>query len=313
MRHRETGFTLVELLVVIAIIGVLIALLLPAVQSAREAARRIQCGNHLKQIALAIAAYEDNHGVYPPGRVGYDKTSGITEEQWVGTSGFVAILSQLGLQATYDLFDFSNGPWLESTLGVGWLPTNREAIAQRPPVFACPSDAIPLYSQRTADGVAIDYTTTNVGVGSYALVEGSIGIAVAGSSQSLKYDNNGVFFYRSNMPLKEVTDGLSKTMFVGEVVDGHTTDGSNIWTRAERDHNSLRSTYNPLNTWPGEPAYYQVSEWRVNGAFASRHPGGANFAFGDGRVAFVEENVALQIYQALSTRSKDEVLVESER
>lgn len=312
MTRRKIGFTLVELLVVIAIIGILVALLLPAVQAAREAARRIQCGNHLKQIALAIAAYEDNHGFYPPGRVGCDGTDGLAEQR-VGTSGFVAILPQLELQATYDMFDFNNGPWLEGSLGIGWLQSNADALAQCPDVLVCPSDMLPNppYSERTLDGVAINYSTTKVGVGSYALCQGSKGTPEYGATYTVKYDNDGMFFFMSNINITDVTDGLSKTFFVGEVVDGHTNDGSNMWTRAERDHNCLRSTCNPLNTWPGEPVYFAKGGWRVNGAFASRHPGGVNFAFGDGHVAFIEDNISAKVYDAFATRSNHEVINEA--
>ncbi len=146
-RSGSKGFTLVELLVVIAIIGILIALLLPAVQAAREAARRMQCSSNLKQIALALGSYENNHGRYPAGRVGCD---GAQEEgsnvpcllirQAVGTSGLVAILPFVQQQAVYDMFDFTTGPWAIYTGTAVWLPTNRDALAQRPEVYVCPSD-----------------------------------------------------------------------------------------------------------------------------------------------------------------------------
>ena len=133
------GFTLVELLVVIAIIGILVALLLPAVQAAREAARRVQCANNMKQIALALCAYETGYGVYPPGRVGYDKGSRGRKE--VGTSALVLILPQLELQNIYDLFNFRNGPWGYNS--TWFLGTNAAAIAARPSVYVCPSDESP--------------------------------------------------------------------------------------------------------------------------------------------------------------------------
>jgi prepilin-type N-terminal cleavage/methylation domain-containing protein/prepilin-type processing-associated H-X9-DG protein len=303
MFRRRNGFTLVELLVVIAIIGVLIALLLPAVQAAREAARRMQCGNNLKQIGLALLSYEGSHGVFPPGRVGYDE-GGSTPVQKLGTSGFVMILPQLEQQQLYDMFDFTNGRW---PYGATWLATNASAIAERPDVYVCPSDESEPYSLQPKVDTAYDTYGRPAATGSYAMVSGTIG-AAGGLSQAMKYENTGVFFYIETFKARDVTDGLSKTLFVGEVVEGHTQNSSNIWSRALREMDTLRSTSNPLNTFPGEPIYMTNYGLKVNGAFASRHPSGANFGFGDGHAAFLEENIDLSLYRALSTRDGSEVV-----
>jgi prepilin-type processing-associated H-X9-DG protein len=269
----------------------------------------MQCSNNLKQIALALAAYEDNHGFYPPSRVGCDEGGPCSHDyERVATSGFVAILPQLDLQTTYNMFDFdSGGPWWINSRGQGWLPRHREAIAQRPAVFVCPSDSAEPWCKKNIGG--FDYSSTPVGTGSFALVSGSIG-AANGALATIKYNNNGVFFYRSCMPRSDLTDGLSKTMFVGEVVDGHTNDSFNVWSRGGRETSCQRSTSNPVNTWPAEPIAMTLNGITVNGAFASRHPGGANFGFGDGHVRFIEENIAMHVYQALSTRSNNEVVEE---
>ncbi|MGD9128657.1 MAG: DUF1559 domain-containing protein, partial [Planctomycetia bacterium] len=154
MMRRQKGFTLVELLVVIAIIGILIALLLPAIQAAREAARKLGCANNLKQIGLGIMNYESTHHHFPPGRVGCDRDStgnycnGIHQE--VATSGFVAILPHLELQNIYDLFNFSSGPWTEQDASWITVGSNRDAVAQRPPVFVCPSDTAEPFYKDTA-------------------------------------------------------------------------------------------------------------------------------------------------------------------
>jgi len=303
MSYRRNAFTLVELLVVIAIIGILIALLLPAVQAAREAARRMECANHLKQIALALGGYEGAYKVYPPGRMGWDlyDEPGVTAVQRVGTSGLVMILPQLELQTLYDMFDFSSGPWTYTSI---WLQTNAAAIAERPNVYVCPSDDSEPISDEPEVGPAYPTYGHPVATGSYALVVGTYG---ASKAYSVKYANTGVFFYVETMKVNDITDGLSKTMFVGEVVEGHTQNSSNIWSRGLREMDTLRSTANPLNTWPGEPTYFTEYGLMVNGAFASRHPGGANFAFGDGHVEFLDENIAWDVYQALSTRAGSEV------
>ena len=142
--------------------------------------------------------------------------------------------------------------------------------------------------------------------GNYAMVTGTLG-AAAGLSSSMKYDNTGVFYYLKAHRVGDVTDGLSKTMFVGEVIETESHDSSNIWSRAVREMDCLRSTSNPLNSMPGDPVFMSNYGYRVNGAFASRHPGGAMFAFGDGHVEFLQENIDLFVYGSLATRSKGEV------
>jgi prepilin-type processing-associated H-X9-DG protein len=293
-------------------------LLLPAVQAAREAARRMQCTNNMKQISLAMASYEDSFGAYPPSRLGRDGSSGSSQGR-VGTSALVLILPFLEQQTVYDLFDFDNGPWISAE--TDWYAStnsNRAALAQRPEVYVCPSDESEPFTKREVDACqAHGFTTDNcpMATGSYATVAGTYGAGTLGTAKpeggtvslgDAKSNNNGVFFYSSNMKIGDITDGLSKTMFVGETVENHTADSSNLWTKGCREMDTHRSTSNPLNTWPGEPTYISAYGWKVNGAFASRHPAGANFGFGDGHVEFVEENISFRVYQSLSTRSRGE-------
>jgi len=300
MRWRQAGFTLVELLVVIAIIGILIGLLLPAVQSAREAARRAQCSNSLKQIALALATYQDAQKTWPPGRKGCDGwdsdvCAGKTGAQRPGTSGFVLILPYLELRPLYRFFEpFAKGavyPGVDDSTTSGWKTASiKDGIATRPAVYVCPSDG----SQPKKGDCA---------TASYAFCQGSNGPSLGIDAKKVKHYNNGMFLYVTLLKPKDVFDGLSHTLFVGEVIDAHTNESSNRWVVASRHLDCLRSTDNPINTKPGQGVVLDMYGYKANGAFASRHPGGANFAFGDGRVVFLGELINIKPYRSLSTRA----------
>ncbi|MGQ9604745.1 MAG: DUF1559 domain-containing protein [Thermogutta sp.] len=325
--HRKTpasrsriGFTLVELLVVIAIIGILIALLLPAVQAAREAARRSQCTNNLKQIALATANYEDAVKSIPPGRMGSDcsdyyglaPTSGANikyDYQRQGTSGFVMLLPYMEEKNLYDsLNGFQMGTIQPANCNfgpstAGWLstiPNYQQVFRTRPPVFVCPSSTDEPF--RTG--------TPEFSTGCYALCSGSIGPS-QGISGAVKAGNTGMFMYIRSMKFSDCLDGLSNTFFFGEVIKSHTAEGTNRWWIAGRHADSLRTTDNPLNTPVGEGITYPaggggIGSGRNNGAFGSFHPGGGNFAYGDGSVRFISNTIDLVIYRALSTREGGE-------
>ena len=317
---RRTAFTLVELLVVIAIIGVLVALLLPAVQQAREAARRMQCVNNEKQHGLALEMYEQVSGEYPPGRAGCDNAQShgldecserpqhpFSEIGLIGTNrsdgygGYVLLLPYLELTNLYDLFDWSAAVWRGGP-DQSWTTVGRiqEAIEQRPPVFLCPSDLAEELRESNKGVVA--------GTASYAFCNGNSNPIEFGE---WKYDFRGMFGYRFPVERREVTDGLSGTFFAGEVTNGHIAAFGNRWSRGLRCSDSLRGTYNPLNVFVPEPFETQNVVPRTpqgsTGHFSSNHPGGGNFLFGDGHVEFVSENIDSVLYQALSTRAEGEI------
>jgi prepilin-type N-terminal cleavage/methylation domain-containing protein/prepilin-type processing-associated H-X9-DG protein len=302
---RRHAFTLVELLVVIAIIGVLVALLLPAVQAAREAARRTQCTNNLKQWALAVQTYDDANKLYPTGRMGCDCWTGDVcgtrpSSTRPGTSGFVLLLPQMEQQSLYDQLGFQKGAIAPATpcAGVtddtaGWSTGITQLLALQPKSVVCPSN--------TAKKVSGGW-----GIGSYAFNHGTYGASLGTDQVNLKHYNTGVFMYRTEIKPRDVTDGLSNTIFIGEVADGHDDNNSNKWMIASRHTDSLRSTENPLNTPISAPIFLDLYGLKVNGAFSSKHPRGALFAFGDGHVQYVSDNINLTTYRAWSTRGGGE-------
>ncbi|MCC6127239.1 MAG: DUF1559 domain-containing protein [Pirellulales bacterium] len=285
----RTGFTLVELLVVIAIIGILIALLLPAIQSAREASRRMHCTNNLKQFGLGILSYENAFKFFPAGRVGCDGSGGTLcgnnpATRHVGTSAFILLLPYIEQKSLYQMVDFTTGI---NIIDYPTLNARNLAVAQqRPSVLICPSDT----------AKPMDYGNPGWATTSYGLMFGKNGPPSIGAD--VKYENNGMFFYRSKITIREIIDGLSRTLFLGEVYDGHLPEVSAGWVYAAR-HGLFRSTVNPLNTKPGTGIVYNG----LNGAFGSRHANGANFLYGDGRVDFMDENIDIDVYRARSTRA----------
>lgn len=325
--QRRSAFTLVELLVVIAIIGVLVALLLPAVQSAREAARRMQCVNNQKQIGLALLNYESSNGNLPAGRHGCDgaiqpdipgcETPSTVERS--AMSALVKLLPYLEQQSLFEVLDLSGQNGIIWPINSGADENNRTfldwatpaiqlALNTRPNGFVCPSaDSEPETAWELYSNAELRPAT-----GDYALCMGHRGPTWNRDFFAVKTDNSGIFFYIREIAIREIEDGTSNTFFGGEVVDSHGLDSSNIWSRSERHLDGMRTTDNPVNTPPGLGKTHRKrvdpsGPYFANGGFASRHPRGANFVYADGHVEFVSEDIDLDSYIALGTRASEEV------
>jgi prepilin-type N-terminal cleavage/methylation domain-containing protein/prepilin-type processing-associated H-X9-DG protein len=313
---RRRAFTLVELLVVIAIIGVLVALLLPAVQAAREAARRSQCVNNLKQIGLALHNYVQAQKVFPAGHSGrYGNTaahapcpvaSPTTEAvKKHAASGFVLLLPYIEGQEMYDAARFDLGGIFNYYMS--WYDTERKQLVQmRPSIFVCPSSTaeptcLPCYQRAGWSEVYWD-----AGTGTYALCQGTYGPRVRVSGGDVGpiavCDNTGMFVYSRPRKPSKITDGLTNTFAAGEVKAPDTLDSYSVWAYGSRYESSLRVTTNLLNTEPGK-GLVRVEPWgsRNNGAFGSEHPDGGNFLFGDGHVVFVSDDIDYDTYQDFAT------------
>jgi prepilin-type N-terminal cleavage/methylation domain-containing protein/prepilin-type processing-associated H-X9-DG protein len=297
---RPGGFTLVELLVVIAIIGVLVALLLPAVHAAREAARRLQCSNNLKQLALGLQCYHDANYCFPYGAIGRHQMS------WR-----VPVLPYIEEGNLYERFDFGVASLSGSTnLAVALTPVHG---------FFCPSaiNLLSHYASGQVNGVQT-YTAHYFGV------TGAEGIDPSGEAYEADattdpsiygwIGRSGVFTLDETIAIRDITDGMASTLLLGEIahrepgIYGYAAgldraigggDGQ-PWvagTTGNKPTLSCKRIAIGINL-PG------VTTSEI--AFASYHPGGANFAKCDGSVFFVDEDVDMVVYKATASRDHGE-------
>ena len=321
--RRQRGFTLIELLVVIAIIAVLIALLLPAVQQAREAARRTQCKNNLKQLGLALHNYESTFSTLPPGSL-------VNPLVFSAHARLLPYLDQANLQ---NLLDYSVPPLTSVTPATGYdtaaIARNDNAAKQFLPVMLCPSDGdrVPnsVYagvSYPACYGSAINGTTTETDAAFARPRDGADGVIVA----------------RLCTRLRDITDGTSNTVVLGEQLLGDGVDSAP--TNSDYRRRMLMLTgntiTNPTNCaagtawsgsrgdkwiWHGRTLYnhyyapnaktpdcYNTSSGYFLTSARSAHVGGVQVGLCDGSVRFVSENIDLATWRGLSTRAGGEVL-----
>jgi prepilin-type N-terminal cleavage/methylation domain-containing protein len=288
---KKHGFTLVELLVVIAIIGVLMGLLLPAVQMAREAARKAQCQNNLRQLGLALLNFESAKQRFPAGWVVRRSDLLDPDREHPGYAWSYQLLPNLELGRVHDRFDRN-------------LPVNHvshhQLIKMHLPTFVCPSDSGPNVAIPTGilgGGSSLYHDLPppplpEIAKSNYLGVFGTVEV------KSTVIESDGMFFRNSKLRIAQVSDGTSNTFFVGE-----------------------RSSELGVSTWSGVMHEVPESIPRVLGAcdhlpnsssghfedFSSHHPQGANFVTVDGATRLVSDDISMEAYLAMATRSGSEV------
>jgi prepilin-type N-terminal cleavage/methylation domain-containing protein/prepilin-type processing-associated H-X9-DG protein len=335
------GFTLIELLVVIAIIGVLIALLLPAVQQAREAARRIQCTNNLKQIGLAFANYESAQGSYPMGVLrqsrGYDACATTFGHSWAAF-----ILPYMESSAQYNAVNFSR---------VYNSVSQFTAFRIRVNSYMCPDDT--LNTDLTQQGYIATWQSSYAGVaGLTELIYYSwgTGATAPNADRCGAIDGEGILGRNIAYRVADVTDGTSGTLLVGETSRFKDEPANSTFNFVNIAGAFVGPDWTSTATWPGDirvtgmsylvpkinsapvknggpacltstgpfasPQYGNPPGWVNSPAcqylgqfgFRSKHPGGANFLSADGSVKFLKETINPQTYRSLGTRNWNEVV-----
>ncbi|TWT39214.1 DUF1559 domain-containing protein [Blastopirellula retiformator] len=307
------GFTLVELLVVIAIIGVLIALLLPAVQQAREAVRRISCNNQSKQLGLALHNYHDTFNSIPPGNYGMSGSG-----RYDGANWRVLVLPFIEQSALFDQLDFTGRFEGDNLAGNEIL---RELIV---PGLICPSSALDPFSNPHGrnDEKAMNISYAGISGGAPSTTQPLVGYMDCGYGW---FANNGMLLTNEATKLRDATDGTSNTMIVGE--QSGLTDGQELtanyrggWHGASSKDKA--STPTCSKTWFAgtttvryNPNYDIITpgnsyQYRHNTVLNSFHPGGVNILLTDGSTRFISDTISLETLKNLAVRNDGQVLGE---
>jgi prepilin-type N-terminal cleavage/methylation domain-containing protein/prepilin-type processing-associated H-X9-DG protein len=328
--RKTRGFTLVELLVVIAIIGILVALLLPAVQAAREAARRMSCGNNLKQMGVAMHNYHDTYKVFPAGTVARGESTHASVahnlQSVLNHTGHMLILPFMEMQPLHDRINFniasSQFNISGGTLAGGWPNANTPLMATLIPSYLCPSDRGDergALATTDVNYIATDYRHTN-----YALCAGSSSNGWPGNTanwQTYSASNGtlmdgrnggsirGVFGHDGAAKFRDITDGTSNVVMVGEVriAERRSTSYEHLWG-GHRRYGTFFNNHPTTDLTHINNGRYHINGWVCNaatptggcapdddknhvGVTGSMHPGGAQYTLADGSVRFVSETI----------------------
>ena len=305
-RRMVRGFTLIELLVVIAIIAVLIALLLPAVQQAREAARRSQCKNNLKQIGLALHNYHDSYSAFPPGWVTSINPSIPYNDNRFGSGKYAwstFILPLMDQAPLYNTLNFS-----ATSIPAG---SSTNMLNTRLSAYRCPSDTGP-DTIDAGDGM----TTLNWGLSNYLGNYGHMTPGVA--SQNFQQFTSGIFYGNSHIGLRDITDGSSNTLLVGEcsikqfgILNRKLGGGAWPGLYQNKQYDMVARSTEAICGFNQSSGIGNSSQ----DGFGSFHVGGAQFTMGDGSVRFISENIHSSTglngtYQKLASRNDGQVVGE---